>query len=210
MGTSAMLVADRSADSAVYKGLAMANDAGANRLYATNFRRGRIDVFDATFAYVAAFTDSTMPAGYAPFGIANIGGNLWVTFAKQHAPDNEDDDAGAGNGFVDVFSPSGALLRRFATSGALNSPWGIAQAPSGFGPFAGAILVGNFGDGVIGAYDPNTGTLIDLLRDANRNPIAIPGLWGLVFGPSATSTSLYFAAGVGDEAHGLVGRLAPR
>jgi len=209
MGSTAQIVADRSANGARYKGLAMARDGSANRLYATNFKGNQIEVFDGSFNLVRAFTDSTLPAGFAPFGIATIGGQLYVTFAKQQAPENVDDVAAAGNGYVDVFAPSGVLIRRFASNGFLNSPWAIVQAPTGFGPFAGAILVGNFGDGQIGAYDAASGTFVDMLRDVNGAAISISGLWGLAFGPVSGSTSLYFAAGVGDEAHGLVGRLSP-
>ena len=207
--TNATIVADRSSVNAVYKGIAMASNGGANFLYLSDFRNNRIDVFDQSFQFVSSFTDATIPAGYAPFGIANIGGKLFVTFAKQKGPDNEDDDAGVGNGFVDVFNADGSLSRRFASNGRLNSPWAIAQAPSGFGPFSGDILIGNFGDGTIGAYDPATGALVDVLRDANANPIAIDGLWGLTFGPGVGSTTLYFAAGPNAESHGLVGTLTP-
>jgi uncharacterized protein (TIGR03118 family) len=207
--TGAMVVANRTTANAVYKGIAIASNSGANFLYLTDFKNNHIDVFDGSFAFVKSFTDATVPAGYAPFGIANIGGQLFVTFAKQLGPDNEDDDPGVGNGFVDVFNSDGSLSKRFTSNGRLNSPWAIAQAPSGFGPFSGAILVGNFGDGTIGAYDPATGSLIDVIRDANAKPIAIDGLWGLTFGPGAASTTLYFAAGPSDESHGLVGTLTP-
>src|SRR6185312_1519212 len=115
-----------------------------NFLYATNFKQNAVDVFDNTFHFVNSFSDPTMAAGFAPFGIANIGGQLWVTYAKQKGPDNMDDTAGVGNGFVDVFNPDGTLARRFASNGTLNSPWAVVVAPAGFGPFAGDILVGNF------------------------------------------------------------------
>ena len=209
MGGTAQIVADRSANGARYKGLALALDGSANRLFATNFKGNQVEVFDGSFTLLRTFTDSTLPAGFGPFGIATIGGQLYVTFARQQAPDNVDDVPGAGNGYVDVFAPSGVLIRRFASNGSLNSPWAIVQAPAGFGPFAGAILVGNFGDGQIGAYDAVSGNFVDMLRDANGAAISISGLWGLAFGPASGSTSLYFAAGVGDEAHGLVGRLSP-
>jgi uncharacterized protein (TIGR03118 family) len=205
----AVIVADRSATGAVYKGIAMAANGGANFLYATNFHNNTIDVFDHQFTFVNSFNDPSIPAGFAPFGIANIGGQLFVTFAKQLPPDNHDDEAGVGNGFVDVFNPNGTLARRFASNGTLNSPWGIALAPANFSRFNGAILIGNFGDGLIGAYDPNTGALIDQLRDPSGNAIAIEGLWGLAFGPFPGSTTLYFAAGPQQESHGLVGTLTP-
>jgi len=207
--TSARVVANRGTANSVYKGIAIGSNAGANFLYLTDFRNNHVDVFDRSFQFVKSFTDPNVPAGYAPFGIANIGGQLFVTFAKQKGPDNEDDDAGVGNGFVDVFNADGSLSKRFASNGHLNSPWAIVQAPSGFGPFSGAILVGNFGDGTIDAYDPSTGGFGDVLRDANANPIAIDGLWGLMFGSGAAATTLYFSAGPSDESHGLVGTLTP-
>lgn len=206
---AATLVANRSANGAVYKGIAMASTGGANFLYLTNFKGNSIDVFDAGFNFVRSFTDGTIPAGFAPFGIQNINGNLFVTYAKQLAPNNEDDVAGPGNGFVDVFSPDGTMIRRFASNGSLNSPWGIAVAPSGFGGLSGDILIGNFGDGLIGAYDPNTGALVQLLRAPGGTQITIPGLWGLVFAPNG-STTLFFSSGPSSEAHGLVGTLTPQ
>jgi uncharacterized protein (TIGR03118 family) len=208
-GGAATLVADRSTNGAVYKGIAMASNAGANFLYLTNFKGGSVDVFDANYAFVKSFTDGTIPAGFAPFGIQNINGNLYVTYAKQLGPDNVDDDKGAGNGFVDVFAPDGTMIRRFVSQGSLNSPWGVALAPTGFGGLGGDILIGNFGDGAIGAYDPNTGALVQMLHKADGTQIAIDGLWGLVFAPN-NSTTLFFSSGPQDEAHGLVGTLTPR
>jgi uncharacterized protein (TIGR03118 family) len=209
-GANAVLVADRSPAGAVYKGIAMGQRNGQNFLFATNFKGNAIDVFDANFQYVTSFTDSTMTAGFAPFGIQNVGGLIYVTYAKQLAPDNEDDQAGPGNGFVDVFNANGTLARRFASGGGLNSPWGIALAPAGFGSMGGKILIGNFGDGKIGAYDATTGAFVDFLRDANGVAISIDGLWGLTFGPASAATTLYFASGPNDEAHGLVGTLVAR
>lgn len=209
-GTTAHVVSDQSASGASYKGLAIAANAGVNFLYATNFRHNSVDVFDTGFNLVRSFTDSTMAAGYAPFGIANIGGQLYVSFALRLAPDSVDDAPGVGNGFVDVFNPDGTLARRFASNGVLNAPWAIVQAPSVFGSFGGAILVGNFGDGTIDAYNQATGVLIDVLRDGNGVPISINGLWGLSFGPAGGTTTLYFASGPNNEANGLVGTLTPR
>jgi uncharacterized protein (TIGR03118 family) len=209
-GTLARVVADRSSNNAVYKGIAIASNGGANFLYLTDFKNNRIDVFDRNFAFVKSFTDATVPVGYAPFGIATIGGQLFIAFAKQKGPDNVDDDPAIGNGFVAVFAPDGTMSRRFASNGRLNSPWAVVLAPSNFGAFSGDILVGNFGDGLISAYDPTSGAFIDVLRDANRAPIAIDGLWGLTFGPGVGSTTLYFAAGPNSETHGLVGTLTPQ
>ncbi len=207
-GSAAVLVADRSAEGASYKGIAIGLNADDMFIYVTNFKGNSVDVFDAGFSFVKSFTDATIPAGFAPFGIQRIGNQLYVTYAKQHGPDNEDDEAGAGNGFVDVFTTAGKLVRRFASHGSLNSPWAIVVAPAGFGKFAGDILIGNFGDGTIGAYDPNSGALVDVLRAPGGAPVTIPGLWGLAFAPN--SSTLFFAAGSADETHGLVGTLSAR
>jgi uncharacterized protein (TIGR03118 family) len=208
-GTTAIVVANHSADEAIYKALTMASNGGENFIYVTNFHSGMVDVFDTNFDLVQSFTDTSLPAGFAPFGIQNIAGKIFVTYAKQLAPDNEDDDPGVGNGFVVVFNPDGSVAQRFASNGSLNSPWGIAVAPAGFGPFAGAVLIGNFGDGKIGAYNAATGAFMDFLRDSGGAPITLAGLWGLQFGPTTSSTTLYFASGPGDEQHGLVGTITP-
>jgi uncharacterized protein (TIGR03118 family) len=209
-GTNAVLVADRSGFDAVYKSIAMASDAGNNFLYLTNFKQNQVDVFDASWQFVKSFNDATVPAGFAPFGIHTIGGKLYVTFAKQLGPDNEDDEAGVGNGYVDVFNPDGSLVKRFASTGSLNSPWAVVEAPAGFGPVSGAILIGNFGDGLIGAYDPGTGDFLGFVNGKNHKPLSIEGLWDLTFGPGAASTTLYFSAGPADETHGLLGTLTPK
>jgi uncharacterized protein (TIGR03118 family) len=206
---SAVLVADHSATGAVYKGIAMAQNGGANFLYATNFHANTVDVYDKNFALVNSFTDENMAAGFAPFGIATINGKLYVSYAKQKAPDNHDDDAGIGNGFIDVFNPDGSLVKRLVSGGVLNSPWGMVVAPTGFSRFAGNLIVGNFGDGLIGAYDVNTGAFVDNLRGTDGNPIQLSGLWGLAFGPFPGSTVMYFSSGPNDETHGLVGTLTP-
>ncbi|MDB5035987.1 MAG: hypothetical protein JWQ98_3228 [Chlorobi bacterium] len=207
--TDARIVANRSDSGAVYKGIAMAANNGANFLYATNFKKNSVDVFDRNYQYVKSFTDPGVPAGYAPFGIQTIDGKLYVTFAKQKAPDNEDDEKGVGNGYVDIFNPDGTLSRRFASNGKLNSPWAVVKAPTGFGTLAGDILIGNFGDGMIGAYNPTDGSFIGFLHDSANASIVIDGLWGLTFGPTATSTTLYFTAGPDGEEHGLLGTLKP-
>lgn len=216
-GTNATLMADNSAARAVYKGIASGNN-GSDLLYATNFRAGTIDVFDSTFASTTVpggFVDPNLQAGYAPFNIANIGGNLYVTYAKQDA-DKKDDVSGPGNGFVDVFDTNGVLVKRLITKGALNSPWGLALAPSTFGAFANDLLVGNFGDGMIDAYDPASGAFLGTLENGAGTALAIPGLWGLAFGNGAQGTSkhsLYFTAGIpGPDAvedHGLFGSINP-
>src|SRR5205807_8806251 len=124
-----------------------------------------------------------------------IGGQLYVTFAKQLAPDNEDDAAAVGNGYVDVFNPEGTLSKRLISRGSLNSPWAVVLAPAGFGSAGGKILVGNFGDGLIGAYDASTGSFQGFLHDASNTPIAISGLWDLALSPTAGSTTLFFSSG---------------
>jgi uncharacterized protein (TIGR03118 family) len=199
---------------AVYKGLAIAQASGGKTfLYATNFRSGRVEAYDSTFKPVelpgGLFVDPRLPAGYGPFGIAELNGKLYVTFAKQDAT-LHDDVAGPGHGFVDVFSNDGAFVRRLVTRGALDSPWGLAQAPAGFGQFSGDLLVGNFGNGHINVYSPATGAHLGQLRRANGQPIIIDGLWGLQFGNgnAAKTNQLIFSAGPDGEAHGLLGKIA--
>jgi uncharacterized protein (TIGR03118 family) len=208
-GTNAVIVADRSPFESVYKGIAMSQSHDVKYLYLTDFRNRRIDVFNPSWQFVKSFTDPAIPGEYAPFGIHNINGKLYVTFAKQLLPDKEDDDPGVGRGFVDVFNPDGSLVRRFATRGTLNSPWAVVLAPAGFGPFSGDILVGNFGDGFIGAYDPGTGNFLGLLKATDGSTLSINGLWDLTFGPGTSSTTLYFSAGPDHESHGLLGTLTP-
>ena len=196
---------------AVYKGLAISTGVGGSWLYASNFHDARIDVFDGTFAvqsWPGAFMDSHIPAGYAPFNIENLGGKLYVTYAKQDST-KHDDVAGRGHGFVDVYSLTGKLLRRLVRHGQLDSPWGLQIAPMGFGPFGGDLLVGNFGNGRINAYNPRNGEFEGTLRGTNGKPISIDGLWGLQFGNGVAGTpmTLLFTAGPDGEQHGLLGSL---
>jgi uncharacterized protein (TIGR03118 family) len=210
---NAILTVDNSATDAIYKGLALGSNAAGNFLFATDFHNGRVDVFDKNFApatLAGSFTDPNIPAGFAPFGIQNVGGSLYVTYAKQD-DDKEDDERGPGNGFVDVFDTNGIMMKRFASQGTLNSPWGIALAPASFGQFGNAVLIGNFGDGRINAFDAGTGAFLGQLGNTLGVPIAIDGLWALTFGNGATAGStntLFFTAGPGDEEHGLFGSLA--
>ncbi len=208
---NAIRMVDRSADGAVYKGAALATVGGTSFLYATDFHNGRVDVFDASFAFVKSFSDPMTPQDFAPFGIANLEGFIVVTFAKQKLPDKADDDAGPGNGAVDAFDTDGNLVRRLAAGGALNSPWGLAIAPASFLiPGRSSLLVGNFGDGRINAFDLRTGFPLGRLRDASCRPISIPGLWALAFGNDFLAGEpdiLYFTAGPEDESHGLFGKL---
>jgi uncharacterized protein (TIGR03118 family) len=207
--THALLAVDNSAKTAVYKGLASASTTKGSFLYATNFHSGFVEQYDAKFHLVRTFRDSDVPARYAPFGISNIGGKLYVTFAEQDE-DKEDDVKGPGHGFVDVFDTNGNKLQRLISRGVLNSPWGLALSPSNFGKFSGDLLVGNFGDGRINAFDLKTGTLLGQLLDANRKAITIDGLWGLIFGnggSAGATNELFFSAGPDDESHGLFGKL---
>jgi uncharacterized protein (TIGR03118 family) len=218
-GTSAVIKVDDAdfTNGPVYKGLAIGNNGSANFLYATNFRTGAIDVFDKNFNKVTLagnFTDPTtgagaLPSNFAPFGIQNIGGQLYVTYAMQNAA-RHDDVKGLGNGFVDVFDASGHFVKRLASNGALDSPWGLALAPATFGAFAGDLLVGNFGDGHINVFNPNTNAFLGQLSDGTGVPVVIDGLWGLRFGNNGTAgpaSTLFFAAGIADESHGLFGSL---
>jgi len=217
-GTSAVLMVDNSASGAVYKGLAIGNTSEGSRLFATDFHNGTINVFGTNFAPVSpsgSFTDPNLPVGYAPFNIENINGKLYVTYAAQDAA-KHDDVSGAGNGIVDVFDLEGNFLQRLISNGSLNSPWGMAIAPTGFGNFGNDLLVGNFGDGTINVFDLHTGTFINQLHGANGLPIVNLGLWDLTFGNggSGGSTSdLYFTAGIPGpdrvEDHGLLGSIAP-
>ena len=198
---------------AVYKGLAIAQASDGNTyLYAANFRSGRVEAYNSDFTPVelpgGLFVDRRIPAGYAPFNVQALAGQLYVTYAEQDAT-LHDDVAGRGHGFVDVFSTDGAFIRRLVTRGMLDSPWGLALAPAGFGRFSGALLVGNFGDGHINAYDPSTGRPLGQLRQANGRPIVIDGLWGLRFGNgnAAKTNELLFSAGPDGEANGLLGKI---
>src|ERR1043166_454917 len=231
--TSAIIAVDNSSEEAIYKGLTVGRVGHHHFLYAADFHNAKVDVFDGAFHLVGSFTDTDVDPGFAPFNVENIGGRLFVTFALQKGPDNEDDQAGPGNGFIDVFDLDGHLLSRFASHGPLNSPWGLAVAPRGFGEFANALLVGNFGDGIINAFNPHTGEFLGHLADTNGTAIQIDGLWSLRFGRNphhahgdgdddddgdednnhdrdgAKSPTLYFTAGPGEEENGLVGLIQP-
>ncbi len=208
---NAIIAVDNSSEGAVYKGLAIGAVGNQYYLYAANFRAGDVEMFNEHYHLVKTFSDPTVPHGYAPFNVQNIGGTLYVAFAKQDAA-KHDDAAGPGRGFVDTFSLDGTFKQRLVSHGPLNSPWGLAIAPAGFGDFAGDLLVGNFGDGWINAFDPNTGAYKGALKDASTgNPIAIGDLWGLIVGGGGSSgdpNTIYFAAGVSEEAHGLFGSIA--
>jgi len=194
---------------AVYKGLAIAQTEDGTFLYASNFRNGTVDVFNNRFQQVDSFTDPNLPTGYAPFNVQVLDGHLFVTFALQNAQ-KHDDVSGAGHGFVDEFDLEGHMLHRVASQGVLNSPWGLAIAPSGFGEFSHDLLVGNFGDGTINVFDPKTDRFLGKLNGANGTPIQINDLWSVVpgnGGPNSDPHKIYFTAGVQNEQHGLFGSL---
>ena len=197
----AKVVANRSANGAVYLGITTIGTS----LFTANFAGKTVDMFNADFAFVKSFTDPAIPSDYAPFNVQKIGGSLYVAYAKID-PATGEEAAGEGNGYVSVFGADGTLIKRFASNGALNAPWAIAVAPSTFGTYAGAILIGNFGDGKIIAYNPTTGDFIGKLKNAAGVEIELEGLWGLVVGPN---NMLYFAAGIEDEEGGLFGNLGP-
>ena len=217
--TNAKIMIDNSKAGAIYKGCAFGGTSTAPLLYAANFNSGKIDVWDANLAPVqnaSAFVNAKAPAGFAPFNIENLAGKLYVTYAKQDS-DKHDDVPGAGNGYVAVFDMSGALQSNLISGGPLNSPWGMAMAPSSFGDFSSMLLVGNFGDGKINAFDPSSGALKGTLADTKGNTISIQGLWSLNFGNGGRggdSSTLYFTAGIGGngediESHGLFGSIQP-
>jgi uncharacterized protein (TIGR03118 family) len=207
---------------AVYKGLAIAANAAKTYLYATDFHNNKVDVFDSSFAKQATsstaftFKDPSIPAGFAPFGIQAIANGpsgstqLYVSYAQQQPPDNHDNASGAGLGYVDIYDTNGKLLKQLIAKGALNAPWGMALAPADFGALSKALLVGNFGDGKINAYDPATGTFMGTVGDSTGKAIATPGLWGIAFGNDANNqphNTLFFAAGTNNEASGSYGRI---
>ena len=189
------IVAVEGTNENIYKGLTMGMANNHNFLYATNFHRGRVDVFDENFQRVtmSGFVDPRLPRDYAPFGIRNFNGEIFVTYAKQDQA-KKDDVPGPGHGFVNVFDTSGNLLRRLIRHGNLNSPWGLALVED-------TLWVGNFGDGLINNYDPNTGTFIETLMRADGTPLQFDGLWDLL--PQAKG--VFFTAGIADEEHGLFG-----
>jgi uncharacterized protein (TIGR03118 family) len=213
--TQALTGIDRSGAGAIYKGLAIASTAAGDQLYATDFHNARIDVFDSSFNLVTApggFVDKKLPRRYAPFGIQNINGAIFVTYARQDKA-KVNDVPGAGHGIVNMFDTDGNLMARVATKGALNAPWGLALAPSDFGTFSGDLLVGNFGNGMIHAYSqqPNgRWKARGPLKVSNRKALKINELWALSFGnggPAGPTNTLYFTAGPGGGSHGLFGSI---
>jgi uncharacterized protein (TIGR03118 family) len=191
------VVAVKAKDDNVYKGATLGVASGHNFLYATNFHQARVDVFDENFNRVMPnqFGDPNLPKGFAPFGIRNFNGQIYVTYAKQNDK-KHDDVAGPGNGFINVFDTSGNLIRRLVSNGALNSPWGLAIIEGD------KLWVGNFGDGKINNYDPTTGASLGTINRTDGTPLQFNGLWDMLVG---TSGGVFFTAGIADEAHGLFG-----
>jgi uncharacterized protein (TIGR03118 family) len=192
------------------------------RLYATNFRAGAVEVFATSFTPATpsgAFNDPKLPKAYAPFNIFPIGlatapataTQLVVTYAVQNA-EKHDDVAGMSHGIVDTFDLNGQSFQRLIQHGQLNSPWGVAVAPGSFGALAGSLLIGNFGNGHINAYNSTTGEFIDKVRDSHGQAIVIDGLWSLRVGNGGNGgdpNKVYFTAGVNGEKDGLFGAIAP-
>ena len=199
-GTHAIIAVDNGNhgnNRAIYKGMAIGVAAGHNFLYVTNFHSGRVETYDETFHQVNpnGFADASLPHGYAPFGIHTLDGQVFVTYAQQDKK-GEDEVAGPGKGFVNVFDTSGNLIRRLVSNGNLNAPWGLALVD-------GELWVGNFGDGKINNYDPATGAFLETISDADGNPLVFDGLWDLL--PGTTADGVFFTAGIADEGHGLFG-----
>ena len=212
--TTAILAVDDSGSGALYKGLAILTPACCREYMAlADFRRGFINTYDVSFTLLGTlggFKDPGLPAGYAPFNIQQIGAEVFVTYAIQDAT-ARNPLVGAGNGIVDVFDGEGNFLRRFASNGPLNAPWGVVQAGGNFGGFSNDILIGNFGDGVINAFDPATGNFLGHITDSSGSAIVNPGLWALVYrnDGAGSSNALYFTAGSSGEDHGLFGTISP-
>jgi uncharacterized protein (TIGR03118 family) len=237
-GPSAEVVIDNSgkgsSNGAVYKGMTSAQWNGQHFLYVTNFHAGRVEVYDSSFKRVRLDADAfdpnedndrfdnrhggadarfgeRVPRGFAPFNIQNIGGSLFVTYAKQDSQ-GHDDVAGDGNGFVEIFTPGGKHIGSLEHGPWLNSPWGVVWTPRDFGVFSNTILVGNFGDGTIAAFNGFTHQFIGFVKNPDDSLLSIHGLWALAFGNNSgagSSTTLFFTAGPQHEMHGLFGTLTP-
>ena len=213
LGSTAEVV-QGAASANVYKGAALATVGSFTYLYAANFRTGNIDVIRGSPgapALTGSFRDLGIPVDYAPFNVANLNGTIYVSYAQKDPLGGPDEVSGAGHGYVDAFRTDGTLIGRFASQGVLNSPWGMTIAPSSFGAIAGDLLVGNFGDGTINVYDPNTKSFVETLTKRDGSIVKIDGLWALVVGndgAAGSSQKIYFTAGPNDEANGLFGVIA--
>jgi uncharacterized protein (TIGR03118 family) len=217
LGTTAEVLLDGTQNKSVFKGLAISTVGSSSYLYATDFRNDQVDILQSSGApaLTGSFVDPTIPAGFAVFGIQNIDGELYVTYAKQDAA-KHDDVAGPGNGYIDVFDLNGNFVKRLVSNGPLDSPWGLALAPTGWGKVGGDLLVGNFGDGSIDAFNPTSGAFLGEFDDSNGDPLINQGLWALQFGnggAGGNTDTLYFTAGIPGngqvEDHGLFGALNP-
>jgi len=200
---NAVVAVDNSAQGSVYKGLAI--DPTSKQLYAADFAKNQVQIYNSAFGLVSTFTDTQLPRRFAPFNVTLLNGKLYVAFAKRERG-GIDEVHGKGLGYVDVFDTSGNLLQRLVANGKLNAPWGMTIAPSGFGDFAGALLVGNFGNGHINAYDASTGGSLGTLKGTDGKSISIDGLWAVDSGPN--NNQVTFTAGPGDEQHGLLGLIS--
>ena len=199
--TQAFPAVDNGASGAVYKGVTRGSLNGHNFLYVANFHSAAIETYDENFVLQASFpfSDPNLPPGFAPFNIRNLNGQLYVTYAKQDNPaDAHEDVPGVGNGFVNIFNLNGQFVKRLVSNGQLNSPWGLEIVN-------GALWVGNFGDGQINVYTPNSGSFLGNPHNSFGGLLQFDGLWALVFG----NGGLYFTAGIADEAHGIVGIIFP-
>jgi uncharacterized protein (TIGR03118 family) len=214
-GFNAVIRVDHSS-TAIYKGLTRASFGGANYLYAANFHAGTVEVFDSSFNpfsfSATAFKDSSIPAGFAPFNVQSIGNAIVVTYAKQDK-DQKDEVAGNGLGFVDVFTNNGQLIMRLQSGPWMNAPWGAALAPPNFGELSNRLLIGNFGSGLIAAFDASTGSFVSFLKQSPGAPMRINGLWAIAFGNGGSAgptNTLFFTAGDANEHHGLFGTITPK
>ncbi len=206
---NAVVAVDNSAEGEVYTGAALATWEGRRFLYVASFASGAIDVYDDQFQEVDSFTDPTVPPRYGPFNVAEIDGDLFVSFVPRD-PDEGEEIPGRGHGLIDRFAPDGRLIERVATGGELDAPWAMVKAPGGFGSFSNKLLVGNFGDGRILGFNINNGNFVGALSDDEGEAIVIDGLWGLLFGNGGLGGDphdLYFTAGPRDETHGLFGEI---
>jgi len=199
---NAVVAVDNSAKGSAYKGLAI--DAPSKQLYAADFLKNQVQIYDTNFKLVGHFTDTALPKHFAPFNVTELNGKLYVAFAKRKKGGIDEVDK-KGLGYVDVFDTGGNLQQRLIANGNLDAPWGMTIAPSGFGQFANALLVGNFGNGKINAYDPNTGAYLGTLKGTNGKTLVIDGLWSVDAGPATNQVT--FTAGPDDEQHGLLGLL---
>ena len=201
--TQAIVAVDDSASGAVFKGLTIVPDQHSQNLFAADFVNGRVDEFNGNFQQIGTFTDHSLPDGYSPFNVQTLNGMVYVTFAKRG--DGHDELHGHGLGYIDIYTTHGQFMRRLVAGGPLNAPWGMTIAPANFGQFAGALLVGNFGSGIIDAFNPTTGAYLGQLRN-NGKPIVIDGLWAL---QSWSDGEVIFSSGPNGEANGLVGAIRP-